>query len=207
MSGRRVGGSQSTPATSAAARSSFTETRWAARALAFATGGFFLITLVIGHTLARPQGAMKADRASAKQLLVPVSGVNREALNDSWGDARSGGRSHAGIDIPAPRGTPVVAVEAGRVVTLSESARGGISLYLADAETRWCYFYAHLDGYAPRIVEGSSLARGQVLAYVGSTGNAPDEAPHLHFEVARFEKRATGCLGEAINPFALLATP
>lgn len=137
--------------------------------------------------------------------VIPVSGVRPEQLLDTYTQSRGSGRLHDAIDIMAPAGTPVVAAVDGRVVKLFASEAGGITLYQFDPAEQYVYYYAHLQGYAPAITEGRVLRRGEVLGYVGATGNANPEAPHLHFAVARLgpDKRWHG--GTPINPYPLLS--
>src|SRR4051812_2053490 len=119
-----------------------------------------------------------------KGLLLPVQGVSPAALTDTFDDSRAGGaRVHHALDILAPRGTPVLAAEAGRVVRLHNGGAGGITVYEVDTASRYGYYYAHLDRYADGLGEGQTVARGQVLGYVGTTGNAPPGTPHLHFAI------------------------
>ena len=116
---------------------------------------------------------------------MPVQGVPRTALQDTFDDARGQGRVHNAIDIMAPRDTPVLAVEAGRIAKLFTSNLGGLTIYQFDPTETYCYYYAHLDHYAPGLREGEQVARGQVIGYVGSTGDASPDGPHLHFEITR----------------------
>lgn len=141
----------------------------------------------------------------ARRLQFPVEGIGREALVDSFLEARgAGSRRHHAVDILAPRRTPVRAVEAGTVARLLTGGAGGISLYQFDPGRRYCYYYAHLDGYAPGLREGSPVQRGQVLGYVGSTGNAPRTAPHLHFAIFRVDLSEQWWGGRALNPYPVL---
>lgn len=142
--------------------------------------------------------------ASPAGLMIPVQGKAPSELSDTFTDARSGGRVHDAIDIMAARGTPVVAVQDGDVVKLFTSALGGTTLYQFDGSRTHAYYYAHLDRYAPGIAEGSHLTRGQVLGYVGSTGNASPDAPHLHFAVMVLGPDKRWWQGDAINPYPLL---
>jgi murein DD-endopeptidase MepM/ murein hydrolase activator NlpD len=139
-----------------------------------------------------------------RRLAFPVEGIAPESLIDSFADARGAGtRLHRAVDIPAPRRTPVRAVEAGTVARLDRSAAGGISVYQFDPAERYCYYYAHLDGYAPGLAEGTKLVRGQLLGYVGTTGNAPPSTPHLHFAIYRLSETKRWWAGTALNPYAV----
>ena len=118
-------------------------------------------------------------------LMVPVEGVNPTALTDTYHEARSGGRIHMATDIMAMRGTPVLAAANGRIIKLANGGAGGITIYVADASGRYVEYYAHLMGYAPNVKEGLEVQEGDVIGFVGSTGNASPDAPHLHFQVTR----------------------
>ena len=139
-----------------------------------------------------------------RELLVPVQGVPRTGLLDTFDDARGQGRVHNAIDIMAPRNTPVVAAEGGRVVKLFTSKLGGLTIYQYDPTETYCYYYAHLDHYDPSLREGGPVAKGQVLAYVGSTGDASPDAPHLHFEITRLHPDKKWWQGDPINPYPVL---
>ncbi len=138
-------------------------------------------------------------------LVIPVAGIGPAQLVDTYTQSRGSGRLHDAIDIMAASGTPVVAAVDGRVVKLFASEAGGITLYQFDPREEFVYYYAHLQGYAPGIAEGRVLRRGEVLGYVGATGNANPAAPHLHFAIARLgpEKRWHG--GTPVNPYPLLS--
>jgi murein DD-endopeptidase MepM/ murein hydrolase activator NlpD len=150
-------------------------------------------------SLARPP----ADLVQ-RDLLVPVQGVPRAGLQDTYDDARGQGRVHNAIDIMASRGTPVMATEAGRIARLFTSNLGGLTIYQFDPTETYCYYYAHLDHYAPGLKEGDQVARGQVIAFVGSTGDASPDAPHLHFEITRLHADKKWWQGDAINPYPIL---
>jgi murein DD-endopeptidase MepM/ murein hydrolase activator NlpD len=130
---------------------------------------------------------LPADSAyfRAHPLMVPVEGVDPSALTDTFHEARSGGRIHMATDIMAMRGTPVLAAAAGRIIKLANGGAGGITIYVADASGRYLHYYAHLMGYAPNVKEGLAVQEGDVLGFVGTTGNASPDAPHLHFQVMR----------------------
>ncbi|HUP97712.1 MAG TPA: M23 family metallopeptidase [Usitatibacter sp.] len=143
------------------------------------------------------------DPIVEKRLLYPVQGANPAALRDTFEDAR-GRRRHQALDIMAPRGTPVMAVDDGHVAKLFRSAGGGISVYQYDAGRERIYYYAHLDRYAPGLAEGAPLRRGDVLGFVGSTGNASEHAPHLHFTIFELGEDKRWWKGRAVNPYPLL---
>src|ERR671931_413822 len=114
-----------------------------------------------------------AGELASMRLLIPVAGVRPTELHDTFNEARSEGRVHDAIDIPAPRGTPVLAAADGRVVKLFQSAKGGTTIYqLASADEHFVFYYAHLDHYADGLTEGHIARRGETIAYVGDTGNA-----------------------------------
>lgn len=147
-------------------------------------------------------GALPTDAGGG--LLLPVQGVTTAQLLDTFTDARSEGRSHDAIDIMAPAGTPVLAVADGHVEKLFDSKQGGLTLYQFNPEGTRAYYYAHLQGYAAGIVEKKMLKRGELIGYVGSTGNANPAAPHLHFAVFVLGPEKQWWKGEAINPYPLL---
>jgi murein DD-endopeptidase MepM/ murein hydrolase activator NlpD len=137
-------------------------------------------------------------------LLIPVQGVKASSLVNTYDDARGQGRRHDAIDIMADRGTPVVAVADGVVMKLFQSERGGITLYELAPDRRTIYYYAHLDRYAPGIAEGRPLRRGQLLGYVGNTGDAGPGNYHLHFEVSTTADPRKYWGGAPRNPYPLL---
>ena len=125
-------------------------------------------------------------------------------LTDTFTQSRGGGRrQHEALDILAPRRTPVRAVEGGKIVKLFNSKLGGLTIYQFDPSERFCYYYAHLDGYASGVTEGRSVSRGDVIGYVGTTGNAPPETPHLHFAVFLLGPDRHWWEGTAIDPYPL----
>lgn len=140
----------------------------------------------------------------ARNLLIPVAGVERSALVPSFSDARSNSRIHEALDVLAPRGTPVVAAEAGTIVKLFQNARGGTTIYQFDPSGSFCYYYAHLDAYVPGLRQGDAVERGQTIGYVGTTGNAPPQTPHLHFAIFRLGPERQWWEGVAIDPYLVL---
>ncbi|MFC7519569.1 M23 family metallopeptidase [Xanthomonas populi] len=141
---------------------------------------------------------------SGTGLLIPVQGISSSQLQDIFTDARSEGRVHDAIDILAPTGTPVVAVADGTVEKLFHSERGGLTLYQFDPNGTYCYYYAHLERYADGLAEKQPIKRGQIIGYVGSTGNADPAAPHLHFEIHRLGPEKEWWKGEVLNPYPVL---
>jgi murein DD-endopeptidase MepM/ murein hydrolase activator NlpD len=139
-----------------------------------------------------------------RDLLIPVEGISRWKLRDNFDEGRTGHR-HEALDIMAPRGTPVLAVDDGRVAKLFKSVAGGLTIYQFDPAEKWAYYYAHLDRYATGLRDGMKVERGQVLGYVGSTGNAPPNAPHLHFTIFRLGPEKQWWKGTAVNPYPFLA--
>jgi len=142
---------------------------------------------------------------AAKRLVVPVQGIARSRLRDTFHDERGFGRVHKALDIMAPWGTPVLAADDGRVAKISRNRGGGLALYQEDSSGQLVYYYAHLSGYAEGLREGQPLRRGDVIGYVGTTGNAPDSAPHLHFAVQLLSVNGRWWKGEPVNPYAALA--
>jgi len=139
-----------------------------------------------------------------RDLKLPVQGVKREALRDTFSDARGGG-AHEALDIMAPRHTPVLAVEDGRIEKLFTSKAGGLTVYQFDPTNSFTYYYAHLDRYANGVHEGQTVRRGDVIGYVGSTGNASPDAPHLHFAIFRLTPKHQWWQGEPINPYPIFS--
>jgi murein DD-endopeptidase MepM/ murein hydrolase activator NlpD len=141
------------------------------------------------------------DDLLAKHLTIPVPGVNAEDLGPQFYDAR-GERGHEALDIIAMSGEPVVAVEDGRIAKLFLSRPGGNTIYQFDPTETYAYYYAHLDRYADGLAEGAEVKRGQVIGYVGMTGNAA--TPHLHFAISRLGPEKQWWKGEALDPYPVL---
>ena len=148
-----------------------------------------------------------AQVATPSALLIPVAGVRAAQLSDTFNDSRDGTRRHEALDIMAARGTPVLATSDGTVAKLFTSVPGGLTIYEFDPTSTYAYYYAHLDHYAPGLAEGKAIKRGDVIAYVGSTGNASADAPHLHFAIFVLGPEKQWWKGTAIDPYPLLAGP
>jgi murein DD-endopeptidase MepM/ murein hydrolase activator NlpD len=145
------------------------------------------------------------DYLASRTLLVPVEGVKPNQLRDTFNQARSEGRQHDAIDIMAPQGVPVLAATDGTIGRLFQSERGGTTLYQIDPSGLYAYYYAHLARYADGIAEGKQVRRGEVIAYVGDTGNAGPGNFHLHFAISKITSPRKWSGGDPINPYPLLA--
>lgn len=141
----------------------------------------------------------------ARQILMPVAGASMSKLADTFDEARDGGeRVHRALDILAPRGTPIVAADDGVVLRMTTSPLGGISMYAVDPDHRIVYYYAHMERYHDSMSQGRTLVRGDTIGFVGTTGNAPKDLPHLHFQIMRMAADGKFWNGEPINPYPLL---
>lgn len=156
-------------------------------------------------TAGRPDAAL-ADLLRAKQLMVPVNGVAPARVPDTF-RARRGDRIHSAVDIMAPRGTPVLSADAGKVFKIRSNNLGGLTVYAIDDDERFVYYYAHLDHYADGLKEGMSLQPGDVIGYVGTTGNAPPDTPHLHFQLLTYRGKGRWWDGDPLDPRPFLARP
>lgn len=136
-------------------------------------------------------------------LAPPVTGLTLRDLHDSFDQVRGTAR-HEAIDIMEPRGTPVHAVVDGTIAKLFLSKPGGNTIYIFDQAGDFCYYYAHLDHYAPNLHEGMHVSNGDIIAFVGSTGNASPEAPHLHFTIFKLSPEKHWWKGTPINPYPVL---
>ena len=137
------------------------------------------------------------------EMAMPLAGIRAADLPDTFLESR-GDHVHHALDIPAPRGTPVLSATPGRVLKLFTSQAGGLMVYAADSSERFILMYAHLDAYAPGLRDGQPLARGQTIGVVGTTGNAPPNVPHLHFAIARPGNVARWWTGTPVDPRPLL---
>ena len=162
-----------------------------------------------------PSAQGSADRAAVEpstmkpgprcRLAMPLAGVDPKTLTSQFNEARGGGsRLHEALDIAAPRGTPVIAVVEGNVAKLFTSKDGGLTVYQFDNTQQYAFYYAHLDRYAPNLKEGMLLRKGDTLGYVGTTGDAPKDVPHLHFAVFRLGPEKQWWKGEALDPLPML---
>jgi murein DD-endopeptidase MepM/ murein hydrolase activator NlpD len=153
---------------------------------------------------AAPASVTPPERVLRARLMLPVVGVTRRDLHDTWGEARAEGRTHQGIDIMAPQGARVQAVADGRIVKFFNSERGGVTVYQFDSSERFVYYYAHLSARAAGLAEGDPVRQGATIGYVGMTGNAP--VPHLHFEIQRLTAERRWWRATSMNPYPYLMT-
>ena len=147
--------------------------------------------------------AEAVEEVRERNLLIPVDGVSREDLRPSFADPRNG-RSHEAIDILAPRDTPVRAVTDGHIAKLFRSERGGLTIYQFDTNEEYCYYYAHLERYVEGLREGARVERGQIIGYVGTSGNAPPDTPHLHFAIFALGPEKQWWEGTPVDPYPAL---
>jgi murein DD-endopeptidase MepM/ murein hydrolase activator NlpD len=138
-----------------------------------------------------------------RQLTLPVDGIKKDDLRDNFNEMR-GTRRHEAIDVLAPRNTPVLAVEDGTIAKLFYSEAGGITIYQFDPTENYVYYYAHLERYADDVREGRSVTRGHIIGYVGTTGNAPRDTPHLHFAIFKMGEDKKWWQGTPIDPYSVL---
>ena len=144
------------------------------------------------------------DDLRQRNLTLPVQGIKREHLTDTFNDMRGTSRRHEALDVLAPRNTPVLAVEDGTVAKLFVSEAGGLTIYQFDPTSKYAYYYAHLERYADGLKEGAPVKRGQVIGYVGTTGNAPRDTPHLHFAIFKLGEDKKWWEGTPVDPYSVL---
>ena len=140
-----------------------------------------------------------------RHLTIPVRGVERRDLHSSFAEKRGSSRVHEAIDILAPRNTPVIAVEDGSIARLFSSQAGGTTIYQFDPTSNYVYYYAHLQSYASGLQEGNRVKRGDVIGYVGTSGNAPENTPHLHFAIFKMTDKKQWWQGAPIDPYEILS--
>jgi murein DD-endopeptidase MepM/ murein hydrolase activator NlpD len=145
------------------------------------------------------------DYLMSRRIIVPVAGADMAKVEDSFNEGRDGGeRTHRAIDILAPRGTPILSADGGRILRMSTSTLGGICMYTVDSQNRLVYYYAHMDHYNEAMTPGREIVKGDTLGFVGTTGNAPKDTPHLHFQVMRWPADGRYWNGDPIDPFEAL---
>jgi murein DD-endopeptidase MepM/ murein hydrolase activator NlpD len=165
------------------------------------------VLVIAGCALVREREAEVGSALRARRLMVPVAGVSPADVPDDFRAPRDGGaRTHGAVDIPAPRGTPVLSADDGRVLRLHRNRKGGLTIYATDPNERFVYYYAHLAGYRQGIRKGTRLVRGEVIGFVGTTGNADRRAPHLHFQVLLRPRDGRWWGGAPIDPRPFFAS-
>ena len=139
-----------------------------------------------------------------RRIMVPVDGFSVKRVPDSF-RAKRGARAHNAVDFMVPKGTPVLSADDGRIFKLAKNDAGGLTIYATDSRSRIIYYYAHLDGYRRGLDEGDKVKKGDVIGYVGHSGNASKDAPHLHFQIMRLEDAKRWWAGTPIDPKPVLA--
>ena len=154
-----------------------------------------------------PVGVSRSDYEYLRRraLIIPVANVLLGRIPDTFNDARDGRRMHRAVDIMAPKGTPVLSADVGRILKLRQGGAGGITVYAVDPDERFVYYYAHLDRYRKGLAEGQRLQKGDTIGYVGTSGNAPRDTPHLHFQVSRMPPNQHWWEGVAVDPLPLFS--
>ena len=162
----------------------------------------------VGHDTPEDRGPERSVPPTALikpgALTIPVAGVRPEQLRDTYNESRAEGRTHNALDIMAKCGEPVVAARGGKIIKLFYSERGGVTIYQMDADNRTVYYYAHLSRYADGLAEGRLAQQGEVIGYVGDTGNAGPGNCHLHFAIWTVTDPKRYWEGQNINPYPLL---
>ena len=166
-----------------------------------------MLTLILSACTTAPKKPVSLPNAQVNKLKmmrldsrlpVPVKGISRNQLRDTWGSARSHGRSHEGIDIMAERGTKVYSATEGLVADLRNNNLGGKVIWILGPSGSW-HYYAHLDGHKRGLNVGDYVHKGDLIGYVGNTGNARHTAPHLHYGIY-LNGKGRG----AVNPYSYL---
>ena len=137
---------------------------------------------------------------STTQLRVPIDGISIESFKGGFSELR-GGRPHEAVDIVVPRGTPIHAVQDGTIAKLFFSQWGGTTIYQFDEDGRLCFYYAHLERYADGLHDGQHVSQGEVIGYVGTSGNARPDTPHLHFAIFELNADRKWWQGRALDPY------
>lgn len=151
-----------------------------------------------------PRAMTDAEYLRSRELMVPVHGISRRQLRDTFSATRGGGRAHLALDIMARKGTRVVSADDGIVLRVTTNELGGRVVYIADPQRRFVYYYAHLDKWVYPLEEGQRVKRGELIGSVGTTGNAPRNAPHLHFQLMRIAPGRQYWNGAPVNPLPYL---
>jgi murein DD-endopeptidase MepM/ murein hydrolase activator NlpD len=159
----------------------------------------------VSRAMSAPASGGDESYLAARHIMLPVAGADPAKLEDSFKEPRDGDRVHRAIDILAPRGTPILSADDGKILRMTTSTLGGISMYTVDPTSRLVYYYAHMDRYKDGMSPGRNIVKGDTLGFVGTTGNAPKNLPHLHFQVMRWPADGKYWNGDPIDPFDVLA--
>lgn len=151
-----------------------------------------------------PRPMTEREYLRSRKMMVPVHGVRPSQLQDTYNARRSGNRTHNALDVMVRRGTPVVSADDGIVRRISTNPLGGRTVYVVDHAQRFVHYYAHLDSYARGLREGQRIRKGDLIGTVGTTGNAPRNAPHLHYQLLRYADARTWWAGDPVNPLPYL---
>lgn len=157
-----------------------------------------------GSNPAADSANRSSDMIVVSKLIVPVAGIKKQDLRDTFNDARSEGRTHNALDIMAPAGTPVIAATDGKIVRFHDSELGGITIYQIATDGRLVLYYSHLQNRAEGITENMDVKKGTVIGYVGDTGNAGAGNYHLHFAMWIVDDPKRYWEGTNINPYQYL---
>ena len=163
--------------------------------------GLCTVLLAVGALAVRAPAV--GATSSILEMTAPIAGLSLADLRDMFAEVHNG-HPHEAIDILEPRGTPVRAVVSGTVRKLFLSKPGGNTVYEFDEMEVYCYYYAHLEGYVEGLREGIRVERGDIIGFVGSTGNADSRAPHLHFAIFELGPEKLWWKGNAVNPYPSL---
>ncbi len=144
-----------------------------------------------------------ASGPAPPDIGVPIDGLTEAGLRDTFSEVHFR-HPHEAIDLPGPVGTAVHAVVAGTIRKLFLSRQGGQTIYEFDDKAVYCYYYAHLDRYAQGLREGLRVKQGDIIGYVGSTGNADPRAPHLHFAIFELGEEKQWWKGKPLDPYPVL---
>jgi peptidoglycan LD-endopeptidase LytH len=161
----------------------------------------------VDRRIEEPKIAATSGSVAHGKLRVPIDGAEVESWQGGFDERRGGGnRGHEAVDILSPRNTPVHAVTAGTIAKIFESKAGGHTVYQFDADGRLCYYYAHLERYADGLHEGQAIDQGDVIGYVGTSGNAPANTPHLHFAVFELGADKRWWRGTPLDPYLVFTS-
>ena len=160
----------------------------------------------IGGAAGTSDAADEAAITALRQrgLRLPIDDTDVERLKGMFSQLRGENPAHEAVDILAPRDTPIHAVDDGTIAKLFTSHAGGLSIYQFDPDQRFSYYYAHLERYATDLVDGQRVTRGEVIGYVGTSGNAPPDTPHLHFAIFEVGADHRWWGGRPIDPYLVL---